>query len=274
MMDRRKFLTILSSTVGLVVSAGSPLASAARNYKPGALNKTYILFTPAEAAFIEAAVARLIPADKSGPGALEADVSYFIDQQLAGDYGAGARFYNEGPFGATTPFQGYQMPLSPRQLYRAGIAATDRYCEEIYGKRFADLTSAQQEEVLRGLETMAGDKDLQEVPGATFFGHLLNDTKDGFFCDPAYGGNRDMIGWKLIGFPGVPAMYNQMIGKNTPYNVEPVDMEGALDDAMAHDHHGHVIHRAAAPRDTAAPALEEGTSEQPRDWKPGSTFAV
>ena len=84
MMDRRKFLTILSSTVGLVLSAGSPLASAARNYTLGTLKKTYVFFTPVEAAFVEAAVARLIPADKLGPGALEADVSYYIDQQLAG----------------------------------------------------------------------------------------------------------------------------------------------------------------------------------------------
>jgi len=274
MMDRRRFLTILSGTVGLVVSARTPIASAARNYKLGTLSKTYIVFTPAEAAFVEAAVARLIPADKLGPGALEADVSYFIDQQLAGDYGAGARFYSEGPFGATTDFQGYQMPLSPRQLYRAGIAATDHYCEETYGKRFVDLTSAQQEEVLHGLETMAGDKDLQEVPGATFFAHLLNDTKDGFFCDPAYGGNRDMIGWKLIGFPGVPAMYTAVIGQNTPYNVEPVDMRGALGDSVAHDHHGHVIHRAATARETSPPALEESKSGQAVDWKPGSSFAV
>jgi len=274
MMDRRKFLTILSSTVGLVVSAQSPLASAARNYKLGTLQKTYVFFTAGEARFIEAAVARLIPADELGPGALEADVSYYIDQQLAGDYGAGARFYNEGPFGATTPFQGYQLPLSPRQLYRAGIAATDRYCQETYGKPFASLNSAQQDEVLHGLEAMAGDKDLQEVPGATFFAYLLGDTKDGFFSDPAYGGNRDMIGWKLIGFPGVPAMYKQTIGQNTPYTVEPIDMRGALGDTVARDHHGHVIHHAAAPRPTLPPALQTSESEETRDWKPGSSFTV
>jgi gluconate 2-dehydrogenase gamma chain len=274
MMDRRKFLIILSSTVGLVVSAGSPFASAARNYKLGTLKKTYVFFTPTEAMFVEAAVARLIPADKLGPGALEADVSYYIDQQLAGEYGAGARFYNEGPFGAKTPFQGYQLPLSPRELYRAGIAATDRYCQEMHGKPFADLSSAQQDEVLHGLEAMAGDKDLQEVPGATFFAYLLGDTKDGFFSDPAYGGNRDMIGWKLIGFPGVPAMYNRSIGQNTPYSVEPVDMRGALGDTVAHDHHGHVIHRVAAPRPTLPPSLQEGESEETHDWKPGSSFTV
>ena len=119
----------------------------------------------------------------SQSGALEADVPYFIDQQLAGDYGAGARFYNQGPFGATTLYQGYQLPLTPRQLYRAGIAATNRYCEARYGKRFAQLDAATQDDVLRGLEGIAGDVDLKDVPGATFFTQLLTDTRDGFFAD-------------------------------------------------------------------------------------------
>ena len=273
-MDRRKFLAILSSSVGLVVSAGTPLTRAAPSHTLGTLKKTYLVFTPVEAAFIEAAVARLIPADKLGPGALEADVAYYIDQQLAGEYGAGARFYGAAPFGAATAYQGYQLPLTPRQLYRAGIAATDRYCTETHGKPFADLTSEQQDEVLRGLEAMAGDKDLQEVPGATFFAHLLGDTKDGFFSDPAYGGNRDKIGWKLLGFPGVPAMYNRVIGENAPYDVEPIDIQGALGETVAHDHHGHVIHRAAAPRDTVPPPLSENAPDATSGREPGARFSV
>jgi gluconate 2-dehydrogenase gamma chain len=272
-MDRRKFLAILSSTVGLAVSAGSPLAQAAPSHALGTLKKTYLFFTPMEVAFIEAAAARLIPADSLGPGALEADAPYYIDQQLAGEYGAGARFYGSAPFGPATPYQGYQLPLTPRQLYRAGIAATDRYCIEMHGKPFADLTAEQQDEMLRGLAAMAGDKDLQEVPGATFFAHLLGDTKDGFFSDPAYGGNRDMIGWKLIGFPGVPAMYNRVIGENAPYDVEPIDIRGALGDAVAHDHHGHVIHRAAGPRDALPPTLPENEADD-SNHKPGASFAV
>ena len=274
-MDRRRFLTLLSAAVAAL--AGSDiLVARAQGNKLGSLRKTYTFFTTAEAEFVEAAVARLIPADELGPGALEADSPYFIDQQLAGEYGAGARFYAQGPFGATTAFQGYQLPLTPRQLYRAGIAATDRYCEEKYGRRFALLDPARQDEVLHGLAGVAGDVNLQEVPGATFFAHLLGDTKDGFFSDPAYGGNRDMIGWKLVGFPGVPAAYAAFIGRNQAYDVEPMDMHGATLATSGHDpqHHQHVAHRPSAnPRITAPPAraMEVEVSE---DQRPGASFSV
>jgi gluconate 2-dehydrogenase gamma chain len=273
MMDRRRFLTLLSSAVAAAVSGDAIVAFAGHANTLGTLNKAYTFFTEAESEFIEAAVARLIPADEMGPGGLEADVPYFIDQQLAGDYGAGARFYNQGPFGPTTPLQGYQLPLTPRQLYRAGIAATDRYCEEKYGKRFAQLDAGMQDDVLKGLSAMAGDKDLKDVPGATFFGHLLGDAKDGFFSDPAYGGNRDMIGWKLIGFPGVSAVYGNLIGENKPYDVQPVDMRGAKQASVGHEHHAHVIHPPGPARHTTAPdvAVNSGAEAPTR---PNASFSV
>jgi gluconate 2-dehydrogenase gamma chain len=272
MMDRRRFLTILASTVA-AVGSGTGLAAAGRTL--GTQRKAYTFFTQAESAFIEAAVARLIPADGLGPGALEADVPYFIDQQLMGDYGAGARFYTQGPFGATTPYQGYQLPLTPRQLYRAGIAATNRYCAEHYGKRFAQLTATQQDDVLRALEGIAGDTELTDVPGATFFTQLLTDTKDGFFADPAYGGNTDMLGWKLVGFPGVAARYTDVLGRNEPYSVQPVDIRTLQEAGIPLDHHGHPIHRRAeAPRPTTAPAPQPADPEASYDWKQWPGFAV
>ncbi len=271
-MDRRRFLQILAGTVASV-AASDVVASAphteARVHRAdlGTMDKTYTFFTDAEAAFIEAAVARLIPADDLGPGALEADVSYFIDQQLAGDYGAGARFYQQGPFGDTTGYQGYQLPLSPRQLYQVGIAATDQYCQESYGKFFSQLEAAQQEDVLSGLQGVSGDVSLEEVPGATFFAHLITDTKDGFFADPAYGGNRDMIGWKLVGYPGVAASYSEVIGQNEPYDVEPVSMEDVRQARVPKDHHGHPHHkRAEAPRKTEAPKKRTESEDVAMDW--------
>jgi gluconate 2-dehydrogenase gamma chain len=272
MMARRRFLTILASTVAAV---GSGNILAATHHTLGTQRKAYTFFTQAESEFIEAAVARLIPADGLGPGALEADVPYFLDQQLAGDYGAGARFYNQGPFGATTPYQGYQLPLTPRQLYRAGIAATNRYCEDTHGKRFARLDATTQDAVLQGLEGIAVDVDLKDVPGATFFTQLLTDTKDGFFADPAYGGNKDMIGWKLVGFPGVAARYTDVLGRNEPYHVEPVDLRKMQEASIPLDHHGHPIHRRAeAPRQTTAPEARPVDPEASYDWKQWPGFAV
>src|SRR3989449_5225467 len=229
MIDRREFLAVLATAVAALGTreaiAGSPHAQ--RDVLPvadlGSLQKAYTFFNPTEAEFIEAAIARLIPNDDLGQGALEADVSYFIDRLMTSEYGSGARFYNQGPFGDTTRYQGYQLPLTPPEVYRAGIAATNRYCEEKHGKRFAQLDAGAQDEVLNALQSIG----LEKVPGATFFGQLLSDTKDGFFSDPVYGGNRDMIGWKLVGFPGVAANYATTIGKNEPYDVAPVDL-GAL----------------------------------------------
>jgi gluconate 2-dehydrogenase gamma chain len=260
MIDRREFLALLASAAATVATRGTALAGNAHlhpDVRPvaslGSLQKAYIFFDPAEVEFIEAAVARLIPKDELGPGALEADVPYFIDRLMTSEYGSGARFYNQGPFGATTPYQGYQSPLTPPEVYRVGIAATNRYCEQKYGKRFAGLDAAAQDEVLTGLQSIS----FEEVPGATFFGQLLGDTKDGFFADPAYGGNKDMIGWKLVGYPGVPANYTTRIGKNEPYHVAPVDIRSLEQARVPLDEHGHPVHRELKAgeirRETAPP---------------------
>src|SRR5216684_4851655 len=209
MTDRREFLTFLASAVAAAgvrdaVAAPpdeSPNHQVRATAAAGSLENAYTFFSSPEAEFVEAAVSRLIPKDELGPGALEAAVPYYIDRLLTTEYGSGARFYNRGPFGATTPYQGYQSPLTPPEVYRIGIAATNRYCEQKYGRRFGELDPAAQDDVLKGLQ----DVSLEDVPGATFFGQLLADTKDGFFSDPVYGGNRGMIGWKLVGYPGVPA---------------------------------------------------------------------
>jgi gluconate 2-dehydrogenase gamma chain len=279
-MDRREFLTILG---GFVAAAGAADARvhaavaadmASHAAKHGAAEKLYIFFTADEVAFVRAAVARLIPANELGPGALEADVPYFIDQQLAGAYGAGARFYSEGPFGATTPFQGYQWPLSPAQLYQVGIAATDEYCKQTDRKRFADLDPIKQDEVLKGLQGIAGAVDLKEIPGTAFFTQLLSDTKDGFFADPLYGGNKDMVGWKLAGFPGVAADYSELIARhNQPYLVKPVDIRTVKEAAIDLDHHGHPVHRyadASEIRPTAPPSVDG--KKAPDDWRPPRSF--
>ena len=56
-----------------------------------------------------------------------------------------------------------------------------------------------------------------------FFNLLLATTMQGFFSDPIYGGNRDKVAWKMIGFPGVIAIYSEHIKtyRNKKYDVEP-----------------------------------------------------
>lgn len=184
----------------------------------------YGYLTQPEVRFLDAAVARLIPADELGPGAKEAGVTYFIDQQLVSSWGTHGRNYRMGPWPEGTPEQGFQSRLTPQEIYRAAIRETNVHCLKQYQKAFEFLGPQQQDEMLRGLED--GKIELESLSSKLFFGLLLRNTVEGFFADPIYGGNRDKIGWKLIGFPGVAAAtYNDRLEKhNVPYRVEPVSI--------------------------------------------------
>jgi gluconate 2-dehydrogenase gamma chain len=216
-------------------------AHAAPAAAPGAGAGTYMYFTSPEVAFVDAAVARLIPADELGPGAKEAGVTYFIDQQLFGGYGTMARKYTQGPWPEGTPQQGYQSPLTPAAVYRAGIHDTNNYCRKTYGKTFDALPGEQRDEVLKGLE--GGKIELEQVRSQFFFNMLLANTVEGFFADPVYGGNRDKVGWKLVGFPGVAAVYTPFIEKHgVPYRARPVSIADITGKTAQVDEHGHAIH--------------------------------
>jgi gluconate 2-dehydrogenase gamma chain len=142
---------------------------------------TYLFLNREEAAFIESAVSRLIPADAKWPGALEAGVSNFIDKQLSGAWGAGERLYRSGPWRPGTPTQGYQLPFTPAELFRAALGAIDKDLAHA-GTPFARMSPEQQDVYLRGLET--GEKDLGGVPSNIFFEHLWQCTMEGFFATP------------------------------------------------------------------------------------------
>lgn len=184
-------------------------------------------FTADERMFIEAAVDRLIPPDPIGPGAVEANVPFFLDRQLAGPFGRGDHYYLGGPWKQGTPEQGYQIHFSPAQLYRAAIKAIDSHTAAHFDRgRFASLNDAEKDRVLKGLETgsiqLAG-----RVDGKTFFAMLLQNTREGYFSDPIYGGNKDLAAWRMIGFPGAHYDYSEWVdrhGERVPY--PPVGFKG------------------------------------------------
>ena len=195
------------------IRGAMPWQEGAADFPPGATGGGYVFFTPAEAAFIEAAVARLIPNDSVGPGALEAGVPTFIDRQLAGQYGQGQHFYLGGPWAKGTPEQGYQSRFTPAQLYRNSIPAIEAYVGRNFrGGSFHGLAAGDQDKVLAGLEN--GSVQLDGADGQGFFTMLLQNTKEGYFCDPIYGGNRGMAAWKMIGFPGAHYDYREWIGRH------------------------------------------------------------
>jgi gluconate 2-dehydrogenase gamma chain len=188
----------------------------------------YVFFNANESAFIEAAVDTLIPRDSIGPGAKELNVAIYIDRQMASGYGKGDRLYLEGPFEEGTPEQGYQLPMTPSELMRAGIADVDAYVEERYKTRFLSLSAEDRAIVLTDLESK--NVELSTVPTTTFFGLLLQLTIEGYFADPMYGGNKDKAAWKMIGFPGADAMYMDKIEsfRNKPYAVEPKGIQDLI----------------------------------------------
>ena len=165
-----------------------------------------------EAAFVEALVDHMVPADDLTPKGTDIGINIYIDRALAGAWGKGDRLYMQGPWKLGAPSQGYQLPLTPAQLYRAGIAATNAHCQKTYGKPFDRLDEPQCEEVLVGLSggKIAFDNGL---PARVFWGALYQTVMEGMFSDPIYGGNRDKAGWKMLGFPGAIAVNRENIGK-------------------------------------------------------------
>ena len=169
-------------------------------------------FTAEEADAVEALVDRLIPPDPETPGGKDAGCAVYIDRQLAGPYGRDEGLYNSGPFNEGSKEQGPQSSLKRAQLYRQGLAALDKHCREANdGRPFAELNDEQKDAVIGDLEN--GKIDLG-VKGGSFFKQLLKDTQQGFFADPIYGGNRDMVAWKMIGFPGAHYDYRDWIDRH------------------------------------------------------------
>jgi len=188
----------------------------------------YQFFSAEEARFIEAATARFIPADDLGPGAKELGVPTFIDRQLAGAYGRAQRWYMLGPWRPGTETQGYQSRLTPAQMYRFAIKAINEYVREKQGKAFADLSAEDQDKVLTGLEK--DEIKFEGVNATAFFHAFLQNTIEGFFSDPIYGGNREMAAWKMIGFPGARYDYRDYVGRHGErYPLPPVSIQGRAD---------------------------------------------
>jgi gluconate 2-dehydrogenase gamma chain len=184
--------------------AGSPAAAPAT---PD--TEPLLTLTETEHDFIVAAVDILIPADELSPSGSDCGVAAFIDRQLAGAYGMGARLYRQGPFPKAKPELGYQLSLNPREFFRAGIESANAWSRKTYGKDFDRLSEKDREAALKTME--AGKAEFDGFGSAMFFNALLQIAMEGFFADPIYGGNRDMAAWKMVGYPGLPATYREEI---------------------------------------------------------------
>lgn len=219
--SRRNFLKRAGAGAAAATVSTAPAAIAAPPPEAQAAS-SYIFLTPEEAAFVNAAVARLIPRDEAGPGALEAGVPGYIDKQLGGAWGAGERLYRSGPWRQGEASQGYQLPFTPAELFRNACRALRD--ESAKGAApFEKRPPAEQDAFLRELQE--SKRDLNGVPANVFFESLWGLTVEGFLSDPVYGGNKDMISWKMIGFPGAHASYYHLVDQHgMSFNRAPMSL--------------------------------------------------
>lgn len=228
MLDRRGFIAsggVLALMPGEAVAA--PVADAGTKDSPTATSdataEPLYALTPIEAEFLVAVVDAFIPADDLSPSGSECGVVVFIDRQLAGAYGAGARLYQDGPFQPSSqqPQFGSQSPLAPLPFMRLGIAELDAWAAEQRGARISQLSKPMLEALLRDIE--GGKVTLSRINARAFFAALLQLSMEGFFSDPIYGGNRGKASWRMIGYPGLPATYARAIKdhRGRRYEAEP-----------------------------------------------------
>jgi gluconate 2-dehydrogenase gamma chain len=160
------------------------------------------VLTRSDAATLAAVCARIIPTDESGPGATEARAAEYIDRALGG------------------------WLASSREEYTEGLRALDAAARSTSNRVFADCAPAEQDAILTSI---------QQTP---FFALVRTHTIQGTFCDPAYGGNANFVGWDLVGYPGlrlnVTAAEQRMSVAITPIRRSAYDY--AMFAAGAHAH--------------------------------------
>jgi gluconate 2-dehydrogenase gamma chain len=186
---------------------GSSSISAGSSPDPGPLPPPpYLSLSPDEATFIEALVNVMCPVDEHSPNGVDCGLATYIDRQLAGPFGKGAGRYQRGPFRSGKPQLGLQLPLTPEQFFKAGIAAASAASLHAHGRAFDQLPNNTANEFLT--ELASGRLQDGQVPLASWFNDLVYPLfVEACFSDPMYGGNRDAVFWKMIGYPGLPATH-------------------------------------------------------------------
>ncbi|MUV36462.1 Gluconate 2-dehydrogenase (acceptor) [Lentibacillus sp. JNUCC-1] len=185
-------------------------------------------------AILAAATERIFPKDETGPGAIELEVPYFIDKQLAGYWGLNGKSYMKSPFylnlqtheyqhknpdqdksgpntdtQAPTPIPRHQSRLNRGEIFMQGIRRIDEVSRKRHDKKFVDLEGTEQDEILQAFES--GEVKMNGVASVTFFSLLKQTTIEGAYADPVYGGNKHMLGWKMKEYPGPRMGYTNEI---------------------------------------------------------------
>jgi gluconate 2-dehydrogenase gamma chain len=223
-VPRRSFLKGAGVAATAALAGNLPRAAEAQTpAQPGTppASEPLLTLTADEAAFFSAAYDTIIPADRLSPSGSDCGCVTYIDRQLAGAWGNGAKLYRNGPFLPAKPHHGYQLPLTPREYFAAGIKAANAWSTKTYGKSFDRLAAPDR---IAGLTAMEkGTAVFDGFEAQTFFEALLQSAMEGFFADPMYGGNRNKVSWRMVGYPGLPATWGAKAEalRGKKFTVEP-----------------------------------------------------
>lgn len=169
---RRGFLKqVVGATAALPLIGGAAAVAESVSAAPAPAASAPVLgytsFSGDEAAFVETMVNVMCPADEYTPNGVDCGLAAYIDRQLAGDFGKGARRYMRGPWQVGKPQQGYQLPLTPEQFFKAGIEAANAVCATKYGKPFDQVSAVDDDGFLSDLA--AGKVSDASLPLASWF---------------------------------------------------------------------------------------------------------
>lgn len=254
-MSRRTFMKNTGLVAGGVVGGGllGGLLTSQMQQKPevqsttesGQIQDARVFFSRGQDfAILSAATERIFPKDDIGPGAIELGIPYFIDKQLSTEWGINAKEYMKGPFAVYTtntgnhniskdqdkqgpnaetqvpaPTPRYQSKMTRSEIFVTGLREMDNVAQQEYGESFVKLTGEQQDDVLRMFEE--GKVELKGIGAKNFFNLLLQTTIEGAYADPVYGGNKNMMGWKMKEYPGPRASYMAQIEVDEFVRLEP-----------------------------------------------------
>jgi len=221
---RRRFLAgagLAGAGIGASLTSANAQTPASQP-PPAATSKpdAYLCLSATEAAFLSAAYDTFIPADQFSPSGTDCGLVVYMDRQLAGAYGGGAKLYRAGPHVNGTMEQGYQLPLTPREYFAAGVKAANAWSRKANGKDFDRLAPAERDAALKAMD--AGQAKFEGMNAKMFFEALYNSAMEGFFADPLHGGNRGKASWKMLGYPGLPATYARVAEQ---YRGKKLDLE-------------------------------------------------
>jgi gluconate 2-dehydrogenase gamma chain len=153
-----------------------------------------MFFNNSEAATLESVIERILPPDEGFPGGVDAGILYYIDRTLTG-YGS-----------------------KLQRLYTLGLRDLDAFCSLRFGRECRELSPEQRDETISEflgpplpapLTQASAPKSVEMERLQRLILVIREHCLEGLFCDPVYGGNREGIGWRLIGYPGAQWGYTE-----------------------------------------------------------------